>query len=126
MATEEYFPCNLCERKENCINYLSCLNCGKMDPILNFSVQKKEPGLRVYAERCIENLPIEPSWVAVDKDAIRFFTRKPSYVNQIWTSKNPEEEIATFRYDFLDGLFDYTFYSAHDELLYHEMCLLLN
>ena len=116
-------PCSNCERNENCINYLSCLNCIKFDPFLNFSVKKKEPSLRVYAERCIESFPLSPRYVAVDKEAIRFFTQKPIFANNRWVSSNANEEIATFRYNTLDGLFDLTPFLKNNLLAFKSICL---
>lgn len=123
MAVNEIVPCDNCERNGNCINYLSCLNCNKIDPILNLQAMKKAPSLRVYAERCIENFPLSPSYVAVDKEAIRFFTQKPFFANNRWVSSNANEEIATFRYNTLDGLFDLTPFLKNNLLSFKSVCL---
>lgn len=119
-----YVPCEHCQRSDNCINYLSCLNCTKVDEVLSLRTLKESPSLRVYALRALESMPKEPYFVAVDENAIRFFTRKPVYSNRVWTTGNDEDEIVTYKYDLLDGVFDTKeFLTPQDNLNYKIMCL---
>lgn len=104
--------CNKCSRVDSCPQFAYCRDCTKNDPIISTKMKKEAPSLQTYGKRVDEILPIEPSFVAVDSVAIRFFSTRPifktggKYEDGRWTTGYFEDMLAVLRYDYLEGLFD--------------------